>query len=560
LARALVTGAIVALLAMCALATPTAPLVISAYDLPYTFLVERIDGSLEVSATEPTNSQEGKVVGKAQYNRSNVDIGWDYLSMEGDGRYTAGYLEGHITADMIILAGIPTMPTGQVGEWVTEHIHYMKNKSLALRDVDPFWARVGDMISYMAGMTDGLNAAKPGTNATFEQVFLISFGPELGDVQTHFQAMASTKPNEMKQNWKPSHCSALIKVTKDDLYMAHDTWDSFTGMTYRMYKVYNFYDNVVAFSSHPGFIVSTDDWYMTGRQLAIQETTNGVMNLTIFKAVLPHSVSEFLRVMAATYLSSGGEEWTYYFSVENSGTYNNQYMVVDFKRYYPGEGAIHEGTLWVAEQLPGIIVRSDESKVLNDTGYWASYNIPYFPEIFKLSGYLADYELYGDFYSYTKYARAEIFARNQTQLTTLADVMHMMRYNDYQHDPLSRIHNCSGAPNNQCQTPLTAMLSIASRGDLMPVYNTTQEMIDNYGPLYWFMAQGCFGAIDSKIAAWSNRHSLKSYVISGPSNDQQPTFTWNTGACVGTPAPPSTVNTVNYPWVEFNRVKPESKK
>jgi len=557
--RALISVALaLACFAATSIATPTAPFVVDAFDLPYRLLLET-DNKSYIIVPDGQQYGKGKILARAQYNRSNADIGWDYLNMEGDGRYSSGYLEGHITAEVILLSGIPQMPTGAVGDWVKEHIAYMTNKSETLRDVEPFWARVGDMMSYMHGMTDGYNDAKVGPAVTFEQIFLISFGPELGDVQTHVSVMQSSKPPGFRQNWKPSHCSALIKVTHDDLYMAHDTWDSFTGMAYRMHKVYNFYETVVAFSSHPAFIVSTDDWYMTSHQLAIQETTNGVMNLTLFKQVLPHSVSEFLRVMAATYLSTTGEEWTMYFARENSGTYNNQYMVVDFKLYAPGS-TIVPGTLWVAEQLPGIVARGDQSAILASTGYWASYNIPFYPEIYNLSGYQLDFEIYGDFYSYTKYARPEIFKRNQSDITTLADMMHMMRYNDYKHDELSKIHNCTGAPSNECLTPLTAMLSIASRGDLMPLYNTTQEMIDHYGPLYSFMAQGCFGAVDSKIAAWSNRHTLKAYVISGPTNDQQPTFAWNTGACAGQLAPPETPTVVNFPWVEFNRVKDPSRK
>jgi hypothetical protein len=557
----------VVLLAVAAFATPTKPFVVDGFSFPYTFLVANAAGDLTVTTTEPASGS--KVVAKAQYNRSNADIGWDYLSLEGDGRYHAGYLEGYLTADTILLNGLaPPLGNGATGQWVTDHIAYMQNKSKELREVEQFWARVDDMLSFMEGIAAGASAAAPNGsgNITFVDVFMLNFaGTELPDVETAvavqgqlggsmFHNKLAKKGGLFRKKGVPTHCSALIRVTPTDLYVAQDTWDVYTSSVYRIHKVYNFYGNVVAMSSYPGYIASSDDWYMTGRQLAVQETSLSVFNVSLYTAVVPQTVSEFLRVMAACWLANNGEEWTLYFSRENSGTYNNQYMVVDFKLYAPGSSIV-PGTLWIAEQVPGIVARGDESAVLAATGYWASYNIPYFPEIFNISGNLQQEQEYGSFFSYTKYARPEIFARNQSSIMTLADMQHMMRYNDYEHDPLSAIPNCTGAPNNQCLTPRTAMLSIASRGDLMPLFSTTQEFIDNYGPLYDYMATGCFGAIDSKIAAWSNRHTLKAYVIAGPTNDQQPTFVWNTKGCAGTPTPAQTPTTVNYPWVEFNRVK-----
>lgn len=38
------------------------------------------------------------------------------------------------------------------------------------------------------------------------------------------------------------------------------------------------------------------------------------------------------------------------------------------------------------EQIPGLVIAEDLTSVLQ-WGYWASYNIPYFPLIFNLSGY-----------------------------------------------------------------------------------------------------------------------------------------------------------------------------
>lgn len=58
---------------------------------------------------------------------------------------------------------------------------------------------------------------------------------------------------------------------------------------------------------------------------------------------------------AAHFVASSGAEWTAALDVANSGTYNNQYMVVDLNKFTPGQDLAH-GTLWVAEQIPGRVV------------------------------------------------------------------------------------------------------------------------------------------------------------------------------------------------------------
>lgn len=63
----------------------------------------------------------------------------------------------------------------------------------------------------------------------------------------------------------------------------------------------------------------------------------------------------------------------------NSGTYNNQYMVVDLARFRAGQ-ALEPGLLWVVEQIPGRVSSADLTAVLAQ-GHWGSYNVPYFPEV-----------------------------------------------------------------------------------------------------------------------------------------------------------------------------------
>jgi len=46
-----------------------------------------------------------------------------------------------------------------------------------------------------------------------------------------------------------------------------------------------------------------------------------------------------------------------------TGTYNNQYMVVDLKKVTLGR-ELANGTLWVIEQIPGLVVGADQTSIL----------------------------------------------------------------------------------------------------------------------------------------------------------------------------------------------------
>ena len=109
--------------------------------------------------------------------------------------------------------------------------------------------------------------------------------------------------------------------------------------------------------------------------------------------------------------AESGEEWVRLFEQHNSGTYNNQWMILDVKNlllHLNGKGVEDDtprtptlellkgkgvdsaslptgvddaphtssGLLWVLEQLPGTTESADVSNVLIEQGYWASYNVP----------------------------------------------------------------------------------------------------------------------------------------------------------------------------------------
>merc|ERR1712130_280119 len=203
----------------------------------------------------------------------------------------------------------------------------------------------------------------------------------------------------------------------------------------------------------------------------------------------PKCLLTWVRTPVANYCAKNGSEWTDYFSRYNSGTYNNQFGVVDMNLYYPEQAFPREGLFWIIEQIPGYTHREDVTAILTKQGFWPSYNVPYFEDIFNMSGYGSAAKNKPDKYDYSKCARAKIFARDAPNVSSVDDMKHIMRYNRYTIDPLSK-----GNPT----------FAIAARKDLLS---------ENPFPS---------GAVDGKITSYNllfpknNNNEFGGWAISGP--------------------------------------------
>jgi len=296
------------------------------------------------------------------------------------------------------------------------------------------------------------------------------------------------------------HCSVLIKLPGDmsDIWAGHSTWLTFSSMN-RLYKHWNFRLNSntvvsrkMSFSSYPATLASTDDFYMMDSGLAMLQTTNSIFNYSLYNYVHPSSLLAWQRVRLANMMAHDGMEWGAIFDNYNSGTYNNQYMIVDYNKFEAGV-ALNAGALVVVEQIPGLIIYADQTSQL-ERGYWASYNIPFYEQIYNLSGYPAMYNSQGWQVSYQMCPRCQIFRRDQGNVVDLPSFQAMMRYNDYKNDPVSK-----GNPGN----------SVCSRFDLL---------VDGPVP---------FGCTDSKVTSMELITSLTSWAVSGPTTSHNlPPFQW----------------------------------
>jgi len=395
--------------------------------------------------------------------------------------------------------------------------------------VNPYWHHVSLYYEQLEGLVGGYNAAAKGTNRTIPAGDLYWMNVQ-GDIEDLEQALASQLNITDEQ---PSHvtgsgsCSALIKLLpgNSDLYAAHDTWNGYQAML-RVLKRFDLPfrwsplsrkdqlvpGRVMSFSGYPGILFSMDDFTLTSAGLAVIETTIGNSNPDLWSNVKPSgSVLEGIRSMVANRMSSTGEQWTKIFRRKNSGTYNNQWILVDYKLFKPGMKKLKKGLLWILEQIPGMAHSEDMTWLLEAQSYWPSYNSPYFEEIYTASGWPAMASKYGDWFTYDKTPRARIFKRDHSKVRDLSSMTALMRYNNFRHDPLSRCE--------QCSPPFSAENAISARCDLNPKNGT-----------YPFGALGhrSHGGTDMKLTSSTMAPNLEFISISGPAYGfDLPPFQWS---------------------------------
>lgn len=82
----------------------------------------------------------------------------------------------------------------------------------------------------------------------------------------------------------------------------------------------------------------------------------------MWDVVVPQAALSWQRVLVANWLSSSGADWAQWIQEHNSGTYNNQYIVVDLNKFSPGS-ELQPGLLTIVEQMPGLVMSGDLTPV-----------------------------------------------------------------------------------------------------------------------------------------------------------------------------------------------------
>ncbi|XP_048582385.1 putative phospholipase B-like 2 [Nematostella vectensis] len=470
----------------------------------------------------------------ARFRDEINQTGWSYLEVFSNESYSdvlqataAGMAEGFITADLIHM------------DYMNKYADYCKNDENFCKKLteylrgneawrakmiknhlnESYWYQVQLIDAQVEGIKKGYHNKSLALPEIPDLAFF--FFQASGDLEDLEVALKKENPSRILGS---GSCSALVKVLPEhkDIFISHVTWDTYLGML-RIFKMYDFpftrkgrKDPIIipgrkqSFSSSPANILSGDDFYMLSSGMVSIETTIGNTNEDLWKYVTPQgTLLEWVRVMIANRLARTSDEWTFLFSKHNSGTYNNQWMVLDYKLFTPGQ-PIQPGTLSVLEQIPGMTETADMSVYLQENGYWASYNLPYFPTIYNMSGQEASREAYGSWFDYHLNPRAQIFKRDQSKVVDLETMMKLMRYNDYKHDPVSQCN---------CTPPYSAENAISARSDLNPKDGKYE---------FPFLGHREHGGTDCKITSFELFQKFQCIAVSGPTHDQQPAFQWST--------------------------------
>ena len=450
----------------------------------------------------------------------------------------AGFLEGYITGDLISmnyqnrierLCDKNEKFCQKLKEFLEENKRFIETMIKQYNDND-FWHQMSLIHKQIEGMQSGYDLWKTHNKFNTKTEFFSNKEILLLNIASEISTLKDILIPERNDSHS-GHCSAIVKPLPDgsDLFVAHNTWSDYDWML-RVMKKYSFHfkslqhnktklipGHTAAFPSYPGIILSSDDYYVLSSGLVVQETTIHNQNKTLTLSVKPNNcIPEFARNIIANRLAESGNQWTQIFSQYNSGTYNNQFMIIDYKLFKRGTKLSNLGNdlLWIVEQMPGLTRAKDVTYVLREEGYWASYNVPFIKQIYQISGNEELFRKSGSFYSWNSTARARIFRREESKVTDLKSLYSLMRYNDFKVDPLSKCQEY----NQTCSPPYSADLTIAARNDL-------NDPKGRY-PLYQWGHRG-EGAIDAKLTNIDMVSKMEMIAVSGPTDKQQPPFQWS---------------------------------
>ncbi|KAI6220097.1 putative phospholipase B-like 2 [Aphelenchoides fujianensis] len=428
--------------------------------------------------TKGTDCGEDPKVATGKYANRVNETGWGVLEIQA---YAAGVVEGALTRLQIYYHFRNTVegmcnPTPEKREYCKRLL-----QSQVLTRNDDYWKMVNLSYTQVTGIFHGYS-----NNHTLRPVVEFELQPILKVLK---------KPAELTDDPEPSKCSGFLKVTEgnQDMLFAH------------VVKLYKFaYDkekvpgHTYSFSSYAGVIVSSDDYTLLSSGLASIETTIAVFNESLYQEyVKPDQLQCWVRSTISNQMARTGKEWTDIFSRYNSGTYNNQWTVVDYKLFKPGQELPNSDLIWILEQVPGYCESRDVTWFVRKYSYWPSYNIPYQNRVTELAGFDR---------------KAEENNWWRWGYSPRAPFVRLMRYNDYKHDEFSRC---------QCTPPYSAEAAISTRGDLNPA-NGTYEISG--------MGHRNHGSLDYKGTNYEYFQKLRLELIGGPTyggDSDLPPFDWS---------------------------------
>ena len=465
-------------------------------------------------------------VATAYYTDSLLEVGWDKLAITTNSIFNdelqaeaAGRLEGELTKDRIyphylnIKDDFPM--TDKVSDFLEKQESFVFDSMQNGGKNDPMLYNAYLIkIQYNAIMDQYNSVVDSSRKLSKNDFHILNYVAELPDIFDKFRVQQHGETDytkmtkeQLEENFlKRTHCSSIFKSKNDlsEIYFWHNTWNTYYS-TIRIIKEYNLnYNNRwvksknIIFTSYPATMSSLDDFYLSSHGLVTIETTNIFYNDTLFNEITHEALFTGERAMISNRISNSSKEWTENFKKYNSGTYNNQFMVLDKNKVNLVNKSIENDAFYIVEQLPGFAKSNNVTDFLK-FGYWSSYNVPFDKEIYKKSliqEVIDSNPSAAASIDYDNCARTKIFRREQSSAVNLEGFMTLMRYNKYLTDPYSDKNPSS---------------SISARSDLRG---------------------SCSGAYDSEVGVLSDfsNGKVKFHLIGGPTwseEDGIEPFSWS---------------------------------
>jgi hypothetical protein len=439
-----------------------------------------------------SKSSNSDILAIATYSADMNTTGWmiynaevNTASPDWEQFYSIGYMEGYLAYETIWFARYDLDYI--LADYPEQFATFIQNQTtwfdfmIRFHPQDPYWDLVNTTRAQLYGMYQGYNDAinqtnRPDLYLNFTNFYMVTYWADLfGAISSNVNSTVVNAPR----------CSFLLKMTETELFASHDSWNFFDTMLKIFRKLsFNLQNPLVktkqmSYSGMPGSVPSQDDFYMLDNGRLVSETSLINNNVTNTEYLHADSLPYWIRITIANLAYDTQQTWTDMFFKYRSGTYNNQWLIVNFDEYNQGKANLSNLTnvIWIVEEFYGYTSQQDVTQELFvPQGYVASYNVPYSPQIQNISG---------DPTNYTNDTRYYLFKKYAPGIQTLDDFKFVMRLN-----------NISDS-NDYCE-------AIASRCDL-----------SSNSPFPF-----PFGAIDSKVTSDSLIYQQEAWVIAGPTTEQ----------------------------------------
>lgn len=493
-----------------------------------------------------SDSNAKDIIAVCVFSDSRLDFGWASVYVKTDGRYVdsqqayaAGYAEGRATSLMIeqhyanmyahYCDTDPAFCT-RLFSFYRANLQSLLENAIRYGDSDPFWHQTELAVLQLSGLQRGLTGAESirydpyKLPADFERLVLLNLYKDVGDLEWALGMLPPKAPRDPGV--------AFFKTTSGnaEAIAAHAPWGHYSGMN-KLLKKYAFNykllagsgqpvpATVVTFSGYPGGVSSGDDFILTSTNLAVLGTGIRNQNPDLWSLLTPNNtVPSAFRSLAASRLAKNAKEWIHTYSRGNAGTGNSQWTVIDYNLFKPKMKQLPQDFVWYHEELPGYSVSADVTSVVENQGYWATYNIPFFPAIYNASGMARLAAQHGDWFTYDRCPRALMFKRGFKQPGDIEKVLDFIRYNNYQNDPLAVCAACE--PKHNAENALSA------RSDLNP-------SVGRYP--FFEMGKRPHGGTDAKVvnSTMVAQHSL--WTQCGPTSIEKQSFSWSSSPFASVP-------------------------